>query len=61
MYIVLHLLVIFTEQLFATLVCGGVNRRLLLASLHNRDFIVWTRAFCITSVIGRCVAFATPF
>ena len=51
--VVLHLLVIFTEQLFATLVSSGGNRRLPLAALHNRDFIVWTGYFVsLLSVIG---------
>ena len=51
--VVLHLLVIFTEKLFATLVSSGGNRRLLLASLHNRDFVVWTGHFVsLLSVIG---------
>ncbi len=40
--VVLHLLVVFTEQLFATLISSGGNSRLPLAALHNRDFIVWT-------------------
>ncbi len=39
--VVLHLLVVFTEQLFATLVSSGGNRRLPLAALNNRDFVVW--------------------
>jgi hypothetical protein len=39
---VLHLLVVFTEQLFATLVSSGGNRRLSLAALNNRDFVVRT-------------------
>jgi hypothetical protein len=42
---VLHLLVVFTEQLFAALVSSGGNRRLQLASLHNRNFVVWTGHF----------------
>ena len=37
--VVLHLLVVFTEQLFTTLVSSGGNRRLPLAALNNRDFI----------------------
>ena len=45
--VVLHLLVVFTEQLFATLVSSGGNRRLPLAALNNRDFIVWTGHFVI--------------
>ena len=44
-WVVLHLLVVFTEQLFATLVSSGGNRRLSLAALHNRDFIVCTWHF----------------
>ena len=40
-WVVLHLLVVFTEQLFATLVSSGGNRRLPLAALNNRDFVVW--------------------
>ena len=43
--VVLHLLVVFTEQLFATLVSSGGNRRLSLAALNNRDFVVWTGHF----------------
>ena len=43
--VVLHLLVVFTEQLFATLVSSGGNSRLPLAALNNRDFVVWDRAF----------------
>ncbi len=43
--VVLHLLVVFTEQLFAALVSSGGNRRLPLAALHNRDLIVWTGPF----------------
>ena len=35
-WVVLHLLVVFTEQLFATLVSSGGNRRLPLAALNNR-------------------------
>uniref|UniRef100_UPI0040262F5E hypothetical protein n=1 Tax=Gemmiger formicilis TaxID=745368 RepID=UPI0040262F5E len=32
---------------------SGGNRRLLLASLHNRDFVVWTGHFVsLLSVIG---------
>ena len=30
------------DMLFAALVSSGGNRRLPLAALHNRDFIVWT-------------------
>ena len=43
--VVLHLLVVFTEQLFTTLVSSGGNRRLPLAALNNRDFVVWTGHF----------------
>ena len=43
--VVLHLLVVFTEQLFTTLVGSGGNRRLPLAALNNRDFVVWTGYF----------------
>ena len=51
--VVLHLLVIFTEKLFATLVSSGGNRRLPLAALNNRDFVVWTGHFVsLLSVIG---------
>ena len=51
--VVLHLLVIFTEQFFATLVSSGGNRRLLLAALHNRNFVVRTGHFVsLLSVIG---------
>ena len=51
--VVLHLLVVFTEQLFATLVSGGGNSRLPLAALNNRDFVVWTWHFVsLLSVIG---------
>ena len=51
--IVLHLLVVFTEQFFATLVSSGGNRRLLLAALHNRNFVVRTGHFVsLLSVIG---------
>ena len=51
--VVLHLLVVFTEQLFAALVSSGGNRRLPLASLHNRDFIVWTGHFVsLLSMLG---------
>ncbi len=38
--VVLYLLVVFTEQLFAALVSSGGNRRLPLAALNNRDFVV---------------------
>ena len=51
--VVLHLLVIFTEQFFATLVSSGGNRRLPLAALNNRDFVVWTGHFVsLLSLIG---------
>jgi len=51
--VVLYFLVVFTEQLFAALVGSGGNRRLLLASLHNRDFVVWTGHFVsLLSAIG---------
>ena len=51
--VVLHLLVVFTEQLFAALVSSGGNRRLQLASLHNRNFVVRTGHFVsLLSVIG---------
>ena len=51
--VVLHLLVIFTEQLFAALVGSGGNRRLLLATLNNRDFVVWTGHFVsLLSMLG---------
>ena len=43
--VVLHLLVIFTEQFFATLISSGGNRRLPLAALHNRIFVVWAGHF----------------
>ena len=43
--VVLHLLVIFTEQFFATLISSGGNRRLPLAALHNRNFVVWAGYF----------------
>ena len=44
--VVLHLLVVFTEQLFATLISSGGNRRLPLAALNNRDFVVWQGISC---------------
>ena len=47
-WVVLHFLVVFTEQLFAALVGSGGNRRLLLATLNNRDFVVLDRAFRVT-------------
>ena len=56
--VVLHFLVVFTEQLFAALVGSGGNRRLLLASLHNRNFVVWTGHFVsLLSLIYGWVAF----
>lgn len=52
-WVVLHLLVVFTEQLFATLVSSGGNRRLPLAALNNRDFVVWTGHFVsLLSMLG---------
>ena len=51
--VVLLFLIVFTEQLFAALVGSGGNRRLLLASLHNRNFVVRTGHFVsLLSVIG---------
>ena len=51
--VVLYLLVVFTEQLFAALVSSGGNRRLPLAALNNRDFVVWTGHFVsLLSMIG---------
>ena len=51
--VVLHLLVVFTEQLFAALVSSGGNCRLPLAALNNRDFVVWTGHFVsLLSLIG---------
>jgi len=51
--VVLHFLVVFTEQLFAALVGSGGNRRLLLASLYNRNFVVWTWHFVsLLSMLG---------
>jgi len=47
------LLVVFTEQLFAALVSSGGNRRLSLAALYNRDFVVWTGHFVsLLSMLG---------
>ena len=40
--VVLHLLVVFTEQLFAALVSSGGNSRLAVATLDDGDLIVWT-------------------
>ena len=52
--LVLHLLVVFTEQLFAALVSSRGNSRLPLAALNNRDFVVWTGHFVsLLSVIRR--------
>ena len=52
-YITFYFLVIFTEQLFAALVSSGGNRRLAVAALHNRDFVVWTGHFVfLLSVFG---------
>jgi len=52
-WVVLHFLVVFTEQLFAALVGSGGNRRLLLATLNNRDFVVWTGHFVsLLSMLG---------
>ena len=43
----------FCEQLFAALVSSGGNRRLPLAALNNRDFVVWAGHFVsLLSVIG---------
>jgi hypothetical protein len=51
--VVFYFLVIFTEQLFAALVSSGGNRRLAVAALHNRDFVVWTGHFVfLLSVFG---------
>ena len=59
--VVLHLLVVFTEQLFAALVSSGGNRRLPLAALHNRDFVVWTGHFVsLLSVVGGWGAVLPP-
>ena len=56
--VVLHFLIVSTEQLFAALVGSGGNRRLLLATLNNRDFVVWTGHFVsLLSVVGGWVAF----
>ena len=44
-WVVLHFLVVFTEQLFAALISSGGNSRLPLAALHNRNFVVWTGHF----------------
>ena len=43
-WVVLHLLVVFTEQLFAALVSSGGNSRLAVATLDDGDLIVWTGA-----------------
>ena len=51
--VVLHFLVVFTEQFFATLVSSGGNSRLPLTALNNRDFVVWTGHFVsLLSLIG---------
>ena len=42
--VVLYLLVVFTEQLFAALVSSGGNRRLPLAALNNRCLLY--TSFC---------------
>ena len=61
LFLVLYLLVIFTEQLFATLVSSGGNRRLPLAAPHNRDFVVWTGHFVsLLSVVGGWGAVLPP-
>ena len=61
--VVLHLLVIFTEKLFATLVSSGGNRRLPLDSLYNRDFVVWTGYFVslLSMLGGWCGVFLPHF
>ena len=41
-WVVLHLLVVFTGQLFAALVSSGGNSRLAVATLDDGDLIVWT-------------------
>ena len=52
-WVVLHLLVAFTEQLFAALVSSGGNSRLAVATLDDGDLIVWTGHFVsLLSVIG---------
>ena len=52
-WVVLHLLVVFTEQLFAALVSSGGNSRLAVATLDDGDLIVWTGHFVsLLSVIG---------
>ena len=43
--VVLHLLVVFTEQLFAALVSSGGNRRLPLAALNNQMKKCWMNRF----------------
>ena len=52
--VVLHLLVVFTEQLFATLVSSGGNRRLPLAALNNRvpPFGNWWMGWRFTTSFG---------
>ena len=60
-WVVLHLLVVFTEQLFAALVSSGGNRRLPLAALNNRDFVVRTGHFVsLLLVIGGWVGVLPP-
>ena len=52
---------VFPEQLFATLVSSGGNRRLPLAALNNRDFVVRTGHFVsLLSVIGGWVGVLPP-
>ena len=52
-WVVLHLLVVLTEQLFAALVSSGGNSRLAVATLDDGDLIVWTGHFVsLLSVIG---------
>ena len=55
--VVLHFLVVFTEQLFAALVSSGGNSRLPLAALHNRNFVVWTGYFIFLLPVIDGVAF----
>ena len=57
--VVLYLLVVFTEQLFAALVSSGGNRRLPLAALNNRDFVVWTGHF--VSLLSVCLVDGVAF
>jgi len=45
--------IISTDLLPAAVVSGGGNRRLAVAALHNRDFVVWTGHFVfLLSVFG---------